>query len=438
MRSPALLISLGVAAVTWCTVAGAQVNDGERAAARELFKEGDELQRAGHFAEALDKFQRAEQIFAAPTNELRIAECEAALGLLVESGEAYRSVLRTPLPPGAPAAFQAAVDQAKAEFAQVEPRIPKLVVEIQPVVSNVRLQMDGQRVSSALVGQAMPLDPGPHKVSVAAPGYSSAEQSLTLKERETRVVQLVLKAEVAASVAPPPAPTYAAPAPAAPAAMAPPPAASRGASVAGSAPPPPADAEEPVREPRRESRFGLLVGGHLGLEFAGGTLPPDPSDADEGSVDIGTVAGTGVAFGIDGGLRFGRRWYVGATLEHAAFSSTARSGGASADTTLAALVIAVIANPDRVSFYGEASLGSRWFHYTDPVTGTDTVREGGEFSLGSGVWIPIGRSFRLLPKATLGLGFDSDNSGNNNNAATTYYPHVFLMLGTAGFYNADF
>jgi hypothetical protein len=423
MRPPALLISLGIAAVTWGAVAGAQVNDGERAAARELFKEGDELQRAGRFAEALDKFQRAEQIFAAPTNELRIAECEAALGQLVESGEAYRSVLRTPLPPGAPAAFQAAVDQAKAEFEQVAPRIPKLVVQVEPTVSNVRLQMDGQNVSSALVGQAVPLDPGPHKVSVAAPGYLGAEQSLILKERETRVVQLVLKPEVAPSVAPPPAPATGSP----------PVTAARGPALSHDAPPPPpSNAEEPIPEPRRESRFGLLLGGHLGLEVVGGTLPPDPNGPDQGSVDIGTVAGTGVAFGIDGGFRFGRRWYVGATIEHAAFSSTAASGDASADTTLAALVIALITNPDRVSFYGEASFGSRWFHYTDPVTGSDTVREAGEFSLGSGVWIPIGRSFRLLPKATVGLGgFDSDGG-----AAT--YPHVFFMLGTAGFYNADF
>jgi len=427
MRSPALLISLGVAAVTWGAVASAQVNDGERAAARELFKEGDELQRAGHFAEALDKFQRAEQIFAAPTNELRIAECEAALGQLLESGEAYRSVSRTPLPPGAPAAFQAAVDQAKAEFEQVEPRIPKLVVQVQPVVSNMRLQMDGQSVSSALVGQPMPLDPGPHKVSVTAPGYASAEQSLILKERETRVVQLNLTPAVAAIVAPPPAPANGSRA----ATAATGPAVPRGAAVTPSAPPP-TNAEEPVPEPRRESRLGLLVGGHVGVELVGGSLPPDPNDPGEGSVDIGTVAGTGVAFGIDGGLRFGRRWYVGATIEHAAFGSTAASGGASADTTLAALVIALIANPDRVSFYGEASLGARWFHYTDPVTALDAVRQAGEFSLGSGVWIPIGRSFRLLPKATLGLGgFDSVGD------ATTY-PHVFFMLGTAGFYNADF
>ena len=57
---------------------------------------------------------------------LRIAECQAALGRLVESTESYRAVVRTPLPAGAPPAFQAAVDQAKAELTQVEPRVPKV------------------------------------------------------------------------------------------------------------------------------------------------------------------------------------------------------------------------------------------------------------------------------------------------------------------------
>ncbi len=169
-------ISIVLGAMAWAAGAGAQVSDGQRAAARDLFKQGDELQRAGHFAEALDKFQRAEQVFAAPTNKLRIAECEAALGQLVESGEAYRVVVRTALPPGSPPAFQAAVDQAKAEFDQVDPRIPRLVVQVQPAVPNVRLQIDGQAIPAALLGQPMPLDPGPHKASAVAPGYVSAEQ----------------------------------------------------------------------------------------------------------------------------------------------------------------------------------------------------------------------------------------------------------------------
>src|SRR5258708_31663881 len=79
----------------------AQLSDTERAGARELFKQGDQLQRAGHFAEALDKFQRAQQVFAAPTNLLRIAECDAALGRLVESTEPFRAALPSPLPAGA-------------------------------------------------------------------------------------------------------------------------------------------------------------------------------------------------------------------------------------------------------------------------------------------------------------------------------------------------
>jgi hypothetical protein len=417
-------ISIVLAAMAWAASGSAQVSDGQRAAARDLFKQGDELQRAGHFAEALDKFQRAEQVFAAPTNELRIAECEAALGQLVESGEAYRLVVRTALPPGSPPAFQAAVDQAKAEFDQVDPRIPRLVVQVQPAVSNVRLQIDGQAVPAALLGQPMPLDPGPHKTSASAPGYSSAEQSLVLKERETRVIQLTLKATPAVTPLPQPsaAASPIAPAPSQPPPPPPPP--------VTPLPPPP---EQPPPEPRRESRFGFLVGGHLGLEVAGGTLPPDPNDPGAASMDVGTVAGAGVAFGLDGGFRFGRHWYVGATLEHAAFGSTATGAGtSSADTTLAGLVIALIANPDRVSFYGELGLGARWFHYSIPGGAIDSVREAGEFSLGTGVWIPIGRSFRLLPKATLGLGgFDSDDE-------TTTYAHVFFMLGTAGFYNADF
>ena len=41
------------AALAWPCPARAQVTDSERAAARELFKEGDELQRTAKFAEAL-------------------------------------------------------------------------------------------------------------------------------------------------------------------------------------------------------------------------------------------------------------------------------------------------------------------------------------------------------------------------------------------------
>src|SRR5579863_3165041 len=113
MRKLTVLLALCAASLGASAPAFAQVTEAERAAARQLFKEGDELQRAGKFTEALDKFQRAQEVFSAPTNVLRIAECEAALGHLVVSAESYRALVRTPLPKGSPPAFQAAVDQAR-------------------------------------------------------------------------------------------------------------------------------------------------------------------------------------------------------------------------------------------------------------------------------------------------------------------------------------
>ena len=421
--------------------ARAQLSDTERAGARELFKQGDQLQRAGHFAEALDKFQRAQQVFAAPTNLLRIAECEAALGRLVESTEAYREVLRSPLTPGAPPAFQAAVDQAKAELSQVEPRVPRLVVQVQPAsVQNAQMQIDGQNVSGALIGEPMSLDAGVHKIAVLAPGYSGTEQQVELKEHDSKTVALTLTPNPAA------APGAASP-------PGPPPV------LDGTPPPPPPIVATDLgpSQPLR-SRTGLLFGLHLGIE---GVTGPVPAPNTIGSVDAGDVSGGGVAFGLDGGLRFARHWYVGLTLDRAVLNSGDSSSlqtelgqsnvnfvsNASSTTTQLGVILAIIANPDRVSFYGELGLAERWFDVRETTTVTTAesrkLYTGGEFTVGLGVWIPLGRYFRLLPKFTLGLGSlgsgDTGTSSGSGNAQNSGY-HAFAtfgMLGVAGFYNLD-
>jgi hypothetical protein len=420
----------------------AQVSDAERAGARELFKEGDQLQRAGHFAEALDKFQRAQQVFPAPTNLLRIAECDAALGHLVESAEAYREVLRSPLPAGAPPAFQAAVDQAKAELSQVEPRVPRLVVQVQPAgVQNPQMQIDGQNVSGALLGEPMSLDAGVHKVAVLAPGYATTEQEVELKEHESKTVALTLNpaAGGAALAATPGGPPGAPPPP--------PPV------LNGTPPPPPPPIVETDLGPSQplRSRVGLLFGLHLGFEGAGGSVPAPNTT---GSVDASDVSAGGVAFGVDGGLRFARHWYVGLTLDHALLNSGNSSNlqsdvgsnvtGATANTTQLGIILALIGNPERVSFYGEVGLADRWFNVRETLTGGTSTRTytGGEFMLGIGVWIPVGRAVRLLPKITLGLGSlgsgNQNATGSNGNQFNGYDAFAtFAMLGLAGFYNLD-
>lgn len=279
----------GAAAVSWSAEAGAQVGDAERAAARDLFKQGDELQRAGNFTDALDRFQRAQQVIQAPTNVLRIAECQAALGKLVESAESYRAVIRWPLAAAAPPAFQSAIDQARGELSQVDPRVPRLLVKVSPPgVANESLVIDGTAVSGALVGEPIPLDPGDHKVTVNAPGYASPEQTVTLRERETKTLNVELHA--AAGGAPPPVAEGTGTTP-------PPPAAYGSSSPEPSAPPP---FEPQSHSDRRDARGSILLGLHLGLEVPTGTIPISTKiPSSQGTAAAGDVSGPGFAYALD-------------------------------------------------------------------------------------------------------------------------------------------
>jgi hypothetical protein len=445
MRSQLLALVVACIAAS-ASPAFAQVTDAERAAARELFKEGDELQRAGKFAEALDKFNRAQQVFSAPTNMLRIAECNAALGRLVESAEAYRAVVRTPLPAGSPPAFQSAVEQAKGELAQVEPRVPRVIVQVEPGgLPGQQLQIDGQAVPSALIGEPFPLDPGAHKVIVYASGFAGSEQSVVLREKETKNLSFVLRpiagvTYATGSAAPPPPPL---PPP-------PPPVAGEGAGAlpAGAPPPPPPVVDESaVERAKKRTSVGLLFGLHVGLELPTGQIPVNPGAP---AIDIGTMSSGGFAYAFDGGLRFARQWYLGITLEHAGLGAgrdaTQIQPGASqpsSNTTAAGAVLGLIVNPDRASFFGEIGVQGRWLteSWVDSLGQAQSANYNGvELLLGAGIWIPVGSSVRLLPLATVGLGtFTTPNSGGATTTANQPSPpgHAFFMLGLGGYYNAD-
>jgi hypothetical protein len=438
-RSRFALAALSVAALSWSAPGVAQVTDAERAVARQLFKEGDELQRAGKFAEALEKFQRAESAYSAPTNVLRIAECHAALGQLVESAEAYRTALRMPMASGSPQAFRAALDQAKGELAQVEPRVPKLVVQILPAgTPGAEIRIDGQSVSDALVGEPIPLDPGVHKVRVVAQGFASVEQEALLRERETTSVSVQLRP--VASPPPPPAPAAPAPLPPLPTATVTTPAPANVPPPYEPPPPPPRDADRQMSQMSRAagpSRTGLLLGGHLGWEFGGGKLPLDANT----SVDTTLLATGGVAYALEGGLRFARHWYLGLNLEHAELGHgdlTALPNNvsdASASTTLLGAAIGFIGNPDRPSFYGELGVANRWLDVSE-TTSTGPLNwnfSSAELTLGAGLWLPVGPSVRLLPEVTLGLGSFDPPGGASGSAEG----HSFVMLGMAGYYNLD-
>lgn len=169
------------------------VTDADRAAARDLFTEGVQLQKDKPI-EALDRFQRSYSVFAAPTTALRIAQCKVTLGKLLEGAEGYRALANMSIPKGSPQAFFDAQTTASQELAQVDPRIPRVRINVTPAnLPGLQVSIDGQPMNIALVGAARPVDPGAHKVTANAQGYWQIEMTFDVKEREQKDVPLPMK-----------------------------------------------------------------------------------------------------------------------------------------------------------------------------------------------------------------------------------------------------
>jgi hypothetical protein len=191
---------LGILALVLLAI-GAQPNfalaqsAADKATARTLATEGIQLFRQDRFADALDKLERAEALFDAPVHLLYIARCQARLNRLVEAAEAYRRLVRTELPPQAPQTFKDAVADGQKELPDVEPRIPSLRVDVTPTnVKDVRLTIDGEVVSSAVIGVDRPINPGAHVIEVSAKGQITVSKRVDVSAASKQVVKLDLVA----------------------------------------------------------------------------------------------------------------------------------------------------------------------------------------------------------------------------------------------------
>ena len=276
-------------ALALCPGALAQ-SDADKATARKLAQQGIALKTEGKFQEALDKLSRAQGIFDAPTHLLLIAQCQVALGKLVEGAETYRRLMRRKLGSDAPTAFHQAKKRAAAELDQVEPRIPKLRLALLPEgVHGYEVRIDGEKVPAAVVGVERLANPGHHVVEVFAPGYKSAQVQVQLDEGQVLPVELKLERD--GTPLAPPRPSG--------------PSTGQPGGYQVPKPPPPSD-------PKKEddgSDSSLLLAARLKTAFPGGNF--GTTTFDQGDVEGGNVAdsfGPGGGLELQGSLRFGDHW----------------------------------------------------------------------------------------------------------------------------------
>ncbi|HEY1960035.1 MAG TPA: hypothetical protein VGH28_30710 [Polyangiaceae bacterium] len=415
--STILALSLAVPLAIAERPARAQVSDADRNAARDLYNEGWSLQQGGRYADALERYQRSLAVFPAPTTAFRIAQCKAALGKLVEAAEEYRAILNAPLPAGAPPAFATARNDAGVELGKLEPRIPKIQINVAPAgLQGLVVQVDNVNMPTALVGVPRPVDPGSHTITASAPGYAQAQAQVDVRERQSPMPQITLTLQPGGGGV-----AYS------PNGGTPPPYQGGNTYPNGGYPPnggysgtsgySPYNTWVPPRHHDEGPRNAFMIGvdGALSVPFG------SPA-----GTDLTSLLGVGGGGGVDVGVRLARVLYLGALAQLTGFNNTNKNGGNGINFALDG-VLGLMSNPEGVGIYGEIGVGFRYMSVNVPTSSASFSMTTLDVVLGLGFQVK-GGPFRVIPKIDLYLG---PNDGSNG-------AHGAFTLGIAGFWEMPF
>jgi hypothetical protein len=181
-------------------------SDADRATARALGEDGERALEAKDYKTAADRFRRADSLFHAPTLMLGLARALAGEGKFVEAQEAYNRIIREGVPATAPPVFHRALDDARKEVQQVEPRTAGLTVTVRALgggdVPNATVTIDNTPVSSASLGVRRLVDPGEHIVKASAEGFKPAELRISVTQGGSADAPLTLEKDLSAATGP--------------------------------------------------------------------------------------------------------------------------------------------------------------------------------------------------------------------------------------------
>jgi len=165
-------------------------SDSDRATARRIATAGVEAYEQHDYALAVEKLEKAFDILKAPSVALWLARALRQNGQLVAAAERFTEAGRLPIDRGNTAVQAAAQRDAAAELEALTPQIPLLVIQVPGVsASELTLSVDGRALSSAVLGEQQPVDPGKHHVE-ARRGEQLASADVQLARGETKVATL--------------------------------------------------------------------------------------------------------------------------------------------------------------------------------------------------------------------------------------------------------
>jgi hypothetical protein len=203
-RTVTLAVMLAVVLVP-ATRAMAQTSGERTAAAQALFEEAMRLMKEDQTAAACPKLEESQRLDPGMGTQFRLAECYEKMGRTASAWATFVAVADSAAAAQRP--DREAVARKRADA--LAPQVPRLAITVPPAlaaIAGLEVQRDGTAVGQPLWGVLVPIDPGEHVVTAAAPGKKTWYGKVTAAGAAVLTVTVEPLQDVAPPPPPPPAP----------------------------------------------------------------------------------------------------------------------------------------------------------------------------------------------------------------------------------------
>ncbi|MEZ4371319.1 MAG: hypothetical protein R3B07_10865 [Polyangiaceae bacterium] len=188
LREPSPVRVMSVLATCTGLLLASSVGRADPAAeATALFQSARDDMKSGNYQAACPKLRASLRLKHASGTLLNLALCEEQAGELASSWAHFLEAAAS-MSPG-----DERIPIAKQRAAALEPRLPRLTLLLPPnAPESTRVERDGEAVSRASLGVAIPVNPGKHRIVVIAEDGGRSEVEFEIAERGAQELTLTL------------------------------------------------------------------------------------------------------------------------------------------------------------------------------------------------------------------------------------------------------
>jgi hypothetical protein len=161
-------------------------------AATKLFEEAIADVEAARWDDGCPKFEAAIRLHASASIAINIARCQIHYGKLATAWGTFQRALGLVVETEGVERQKALEDVARKEMAEIEPRIPHVVIHFEGAPpAGMVVTKDG---AEGILDSKLPVDPGEHVVAAQAPDRTPFTEKFTIAAAEERTVTIKLPA----------------------------------------------------------------------------------------------------------------------------------------------------------------------------------------------------------------------------------------------------